>query len=383
MRHSPLLAAAFLLTASAATAGEIEPSAAIGVERHYTSNALDSELALEDWYTLIRGSLKHETELSGTHIKLGGEFQATLYDEYDFENDMAVALSGEATRKLSERLEIRGTLSWRRFSEGDDLPLAGLVLPTSTPTDVLTAGTEIGVDLGQGLALVAGALDTIEVPRETRFPGLPIADLRLNPRRNSARLSAALTRSSGPYAYGLRGSFQNTSADPFPLGVGYRLAMLRAEGKFTGPSGLTLAGAFGMQFLSADLDLYEDWRPTGQVAVIKKFASGLELRGSYAATYESTDTDDPLASYLQRLEVEAKAPLRREIVLGIGLYLEMKRNLLLGYDERSKGAYAEIAYHLTPTSDVVLRVDYSRDRLTVIDAQKNAVDAYVGVTKRI
>jgi hypothetical protein len=279
---------------------------------------------------------------------------------------------------------MRGTLSWRHFNEGDDLPLlAGLVLPTRTSTDVLTAGAELGMDLGNGLALVVGALDTIEVPRETRFPGLPIADLRLNPRRNSARLSAALTRNSGPYAYGLRASFQNTSADPFPLGVGYRLAELRAEGKFAGTGGLTLAGALGMQFLSADFDLHEEWRPTVQLAAIKKFASGFELRGSYSAAYESRDTDDPLASYLQRLEIEAKAAPRPELALGVGLFLEMKRNLLLGYDERSKGIYGEIAYHLTPTSDIVLRVDYSRDRLTVFDVEKDTLDAYVGVTKRI
>lgn len=387
MRPRLLLLAAFLTPiVSPAAAGETEvptPSAEIGVERHYTTNALDSDLELEDWYTLIRGTLRHQVELSGTHIKLGGEFQATLHDEYDLEDDAAFALSAEATRKLSEFFEIRGTLSLRHVSEGDDLPLAGFVLPTRTPTDLLSAGAEIGVDLGNGLGLVVGALDSIEVPAETRFPGLPIADLRLNPRRNTAKLSAALTRSSGSYVYGLRTSLQDTSADPLPLGIGYRLATLQAEGKFTSPHGLTLAGALGLQFLSADLDLYEEWRPILRLAVLKKFANGFELRGSYSASYESNDTDDPLASYLQRLEIEATAPLSPELALGVGLFLEMKRNLLLSYDERSRGVYAEIAYQLTPTSDVVLRVDYSRDGLTVLDFEQDTIDAYVGVTKRI
>src|SRR5690606_35937346 len=145
--------AAFLtctVSSAAIAAGVETPSAVIGVERHYTSNALDSDVELEDWYTLIRGSLQHEAEFSGTHIKFGAEFQATLHDEYDLEDDMAMALSAEATRKLSERFEIRGTLSWRHFTEGDDLPLAGLILPTRTSTDVLSAGAELGMDLGNG-----------------------------------------------------------------------------------------------------------------------------------------------------------------------------------------------------------------------------------------
>lgn len=387
MHHLLVLSAVFASLASPVLAGEATPakptpSAEIAVERHYTTNALDSTLALDDWNTTLRGALAHEVELSGTKVKVSAAFQASLYDTYDFEDDISAALALEATRRLSDALEIRGTLSWRHFSEGDDLPLAGLVLATRTPTDTLAAGGEAGLDLGHGLTLVMGALGTIETPGDTRFPDLA-AQLRLHPRRETAQLSAVLTRSVGSLAYGLRTSLQRVSADPYPLGVGYRQFAPQIEAKYATRGGLTVAGALGAQYLAADEGLAQELRPVVQLAVVQKFTSGLELRGSYAASFESNDTDDPLASYLRRLEVEVSAPVLTHFTVGAGLFLERKSNLLLDYEEKDRGIYGEIVYHLTPMSDVTMRVDWRRDTLTLADEGKTAVDAYVGVARRL
>lgn len=386
LRHCLLpaaLLAALVSSAAAEEAGDAAANASVTLERHFTTNALDSDLELSDWYTLLRGSLAHEIPIEDGRVRLGFEFQGKHYDLYDFEDDLSLALTAEASRKLSERFEIRGTLSWQRFSEGDDLPLGPVVLTTRTDTDRLIAGFELGADLGSGLTLVLGAADNLEVPSKTSFPSLPIAAVELKPQRNRLRLSAALSRSEGSTAYGLRAVLEDTRAGPRPLGVSYRQLSVQGEGRMTLPRGVMLAGALGLQWLEAELDLYEELRPTLQLAAIKKFDGGLELRGSFVAAYQSDDTDDPLASWVERLEIEARAPLRERFTIGAGVFAERRRNLQLGDEERLTGVYGEFVCHLDGMTDILFRLGVLRDVLSIADIDKHTLDAYVGVTRRL
>src|SRR5690606_4987 len=43
-----------------ALADQTGPKISASLERHWTSNALDSEFAIADWYTLLRGSLRQD-----------------------------------------------------------------------------------------------------------------------------------------------------------------------------------------------------------------------------------------------------------------------------------------------------------------------------------
>lgn len=386
MRQCLLPAALLALLVSSAHAEEASPSdknATLVVERHVTSNALDSDLALRDSYTLLRGALARDIPIVDGKLRLSTEFQASLYDRYAIEDDRALALSLEGTRRFGDRLEVRGSLSWRRYSEGDDLAIGPVVLGTRTVTDTLAAGIETGIDMGGGTVLLLGALDTFDKPGLTRFQDDLITPTPLKPERNTASLSAGLKKTLGPTSYALTGSVDLSRADPFPLGVSYAKYALRAETRTTTADGTVFAAALGGEWLRAERRLYDELRPTVEVSAVKALPGGIELRGSYAASYVTRDTDDPLASWVERLEIEAKKALTRQWLFAVGYFAENRENLLLAYDERSRGVYGQIAYAVRPDTAIVLRVDCKRDRLTVIDVDKPVFDAYLGVTRKL
>jgi len=131
-RNMARLTGAGLLLALAATAGHAEETVATGsVERHWTSNALDSEFAIADWYTLLRGSLRRSWGDADANIALEAEFQATRHDVVTIEDDRAAAVSAALFRRLPGGVELRGSLTYRASSEGDELQIGPLALGTA------------------------------------------------------------------------------------------------------------------------------------------------------------------------------------------------------------------------------------------------------------
>src|SRR5690606_34353350 len=93
----------------------------------------DSSHAISDWYTLLRGSLAWRSgDDDDANATLGAEFQATRYDTVSIEDDRLLALTAQAFRRLSPGLELKGTLSYRASSEGDDLSVGPLTLGLRT-----------------------------------------------------------------------------------------------------------------------------------------------------------------------------------------------------------------------------------------------------------
>ena len=95
------------------------------------------------------------------------------------------------------------------------------------------------------------------------------------------------------------------------------------------------------------------------------------------AAFETQDSDDPLASWLRRGEIELRMKFDERLAAGVGLFDQMKENLLLENRELSRGLYVEANWQATPRFAVVLRADYARTFKTVIDERKTVLDAYV------
>ena len=102
-----------------------------------------------------------------------------------------------------------------------------------------------------------------------------------------------------------------------------------------------------------------------------------------SAAFETIDTDDPLASWQQRLEIEGRWAATERLTLAAGAFFESRMNLLLENREYSEGVYAEAAYAVTPAMSLVFRADAERSRATIIDVRKNSLDAFVGLRTKL
>lgn len=383
-------AAAGVFALSCTVCAQAEPDnglhATSSVERHWTSNALDSDQAIPDWYTLIRGSLEQQWGGDEANVKLGAEFEATRYDTVKIENDRALALSMQAFRQLRPGLELRGSLSYRVFSDGDDLSLGPFAIGTRTPKHIFGATGQIGIDLGSSTTLIIDAAGSHEKIGTTHFENDLILPVKLDPDLNRAQLGARLTRTLGQFAIGTSGSALLVSVkklgDP-PVALSLTQYMLRGEIGYTAEDGSTIGLALGGELLRGADDSYSQLRPTWQASFTKKLPQGFELRGTYFGRYETIDSDDPLASWLQHAELELGLALRENLALASGIFAEIKDNLLFENSERKRGVFAELTYNTTPSTAIVLRVDYSRLFKTVIEERQSAVDAFIGVRAKI
>ncbi|RUM99768.1 hypothetical protein EET67_02465 [Pseudaminobacter arsenicus] len=361
-------------------------SVTTSVERHHTSNALDSSFAVPDWYTLMRGSLQHQWQHETGYVRLGAEAEASRYDTISIENDRAAVLQLEATGKTSPELELRGALTYRISSQGDDLPIATLILGTRTKKQVFAAETQIGIDLGGGTALVLELADAYEKIGAARFQQSLLAPAKLDPDRNRLVVGARLVRSVGPLAYGVSASTTSVAVEELgfpPVGLSLSQYALRLEGAWTDADAGSLNSAIGFEMLRGAEGIYEDIRPTYRVAFAKPLPNGFELRGALFARFETADSDDPLASWLRRGEIEARLRVSDQLLLASGLFGESKDNLLLENQERAHGAYAEASYDATRTMALVVRVDFTDRFLTVLDERRKTLDAFVGIRTKL
>ena len=363
-----------------------DPAFASSIERHWTSNALDSDTAVSDWYTLLRGSLERQWGDAAANVKLGGEFQATRHDTVSIENDRALALSAQAFRQLDSGLELRGSLTYRLSSEGDDLSIGPLTLGMRTQKQVFGVAGQVGIDLGNATSLILDVADSFETTGPTHFQGDLLLPARLDPDLNRFQLGARVTRTLGQFAVGASGSALLMSVEDLgnpPVALSLSQYTLRGEAALTGADGSTVGMAAGGEFLRGAQDIYSRLRPTWQLTVTKPLPYDLELRGTCFGRYETADSDDPLASWVRRAELELGTRVREDFAVSSGVFAEAKENLLFENVERSRGVYAEASYAMNRSNALVFRVDFSRTFKTVIDVRESTVDAFVGLRTRL
>ncbi len=360
--------------------------AASSIEQHWTGNALGSDRTIADWYTLLRGSLQWRAGDDDANISLATEFRTIRFDTVSIEDDRALTLSAQAFRRLTPAIELKGTLSYQASSEGDDLSIGPLLLGMRTPKQTFGAGGQIGIDLGDTTSLILEAADSFERVGATRFQHDLLIPVQLDPDRNRAQLAGRLTRSAGPFAFGASGSALRVSVERLgnpPVTLSLVQYALRGEFTYTAADGSKLEVALGGELLRGERGIYRRLRPAWQVTFDKKLPHGLELRGTYFGRFETVDSDDPLASWLERGELEFGARLREKLAAAAGIFAEAKENLLFENVEHTRGLYAELTCETTRSTAIVLRIDFSRTFKTLIDERQNTVDAFVGLRAKI
>ncbi|TAN10450.1 MAG: hypothetical protein EPN45_06495 [Rhizobiaceae bacterium] len=360
--------------------------AAVSLDRHFTTNALDSDLAFSDFYRELRGSLFHTFKQSNGYIRLGGAFRATSYDRIRIEDDRSLILLAEAYRHLTDRIELRGTLTWRLASIGDDLRIGDLAIGTRTRSNDFGGALQAGIDLGGGNALILEAGDTVERYGKARFQDDLIRPAKIEPDRNRLALGATWRHTDGRLRYGVAVSaaFVNTEklGDP-PIAYSLANYVLRGEIHYETAGGTAIEASLGVAMLKGAHGIYEETRPAYSLLVKQPLKGGIELRGSLTGSYDLLDGDDPLAGWRQRLEFEANFPLGEAVAFGIGVFHQREDNLFLGNTERSNGVYLEFDYAVRKDTTLVARADFSECRTSVVDTRKKTLDTFLGFRTKL
>lgn len=363
-----------------------EPSAIVSVERHFTSNAFDSPFARADWYTLLRGSLGHTFQQRKGSVRVGAEFQATRYGTYGIEDDTAAALAVDVHRRLGEKFEIRGTLSYGVVEEGDDLEFGPLAIGTSTRKHIVGGRLQFGADLGNAAALVLEVAESFEKAGDTSFEQDIFLPAKLEPDTNRLKISAALSRKNGGTAFGALASLNLVSVEKIgfpPSALSFAEFTLKGEARHTGEDGTVIGLALGAQLLRGAGGLFTGLRPTYQALFVRPLPKGFELRGSVTGAFDTVDSDDPLCSWLQRGELEFRFRPTEKLVFGGGAFAEAKENLLFENRELSRGVYGEVAYDAGKRVTLVFRADFATTLATVVETRKRTTDIFVGIRTKI
>ena len=375
------LGLSILLVCTAQADVELPAKANISVERHFTTNALGSDLAVSDWYTLLRGALLREWGDKDAYVTLGAELRATRHDRMAIEDDRALAFTAQAFRRLRPGLELRGTLAYGLSSDGDHLALGPLTIGRRALKQTFGIQGQLGIDLGNATSLIIEAGDSFEHVGRTRFQHGMLPSIQMDPNRNRLQAGFRLARTIENLTIGTSGSAMVVTVQSLgtpPVAVGFARYGLRGELSWTGTDGSTLGVTAGAELLDAENGLYRRIKPSWQITLRKPLPHDLEVKGTYFARFEDVDTDDPLASWLHRAEMEAAVKIGAKLGLSAGLFWQEKENLLFENKEKGRGIYAEANYQLTETMTAVLRLDASRIFRTVLDTREDTVDVFVG-----
>lgn len=369
-----------------ALADQPAPKVSASLERHWTSNALDSEFAVADWYTLLRGSLRQDIGDDEANAGVAAEFQLTRHDRIAIEDDRSIAVSAHAFGRLSPTLELRGTLTWSAFSKGDHLEIGPLVIGTRALKQVAAAQVQMGVALDEVTALVLDVSNVFETTGRTRFEEDVIGPTRLDPDVNKFRLAARVMSTIGPLAAGGSLSALFASVEKLgspPVSLSYALYGAQGELEMRSEAGLTVGMAFGAEALRGAHGVYSEIRPAWNVKAAMLLPKDFELRGAWFGRYETGDSDDPLASWLHRAEVELGWKATGRLALSTGVYREVKQNLLMENEERGRGFYAQATYALSKPLSAVFRVDMSKTFKTILDIRERTTHVFIGLRAQI
>src|SRR5690606_14393457 len=97
------------------------------------------------------------------------DMELRRFDTYDIEDDAAFGIGAETTIRASDTLELRGTMSVRTISDGDDIAVEDLILGTRTRKTVLAGAFQAGRLLAPDTVLVLEAAAAREFAGRTHF----------------------------------------------------------------------------------------------------------------------------------------------------------------------------------------------------------------------
>lgn len=361
-------------------------TASLTLSRHVTTNALDRPLALTDWYTALRGSIDSKVGHELGSSRVSANLEIKRYDTYAIENDIALGGSTETTIAISDNLELRGTLAAQLAEEGDDLFLGDDVfIGIRTRKIVLSAGLQAGLRLDAATVLALEGSVTREKPEDTYFEDGLLAPVRLDPDRDRFRAGAKLTRTHGTFSYGGYGAAGLMRSDP--IGFLPQLDVLAyAAGAHAGmrfSNGAAVAASIGLHALRLLDSAFQEQRLTYELAAETPLPGGFSLRGVLKADYDPKTNDDPVATWVRRLELEAGYQHTPALRFGTGLFAERRENVGLENTETARGLYAEAGWQATRTLALSLRVDAIRKILEELGLQRDTVDVHLAVSAKL
>ena len=389
MRLFPVVPLVSFVTALATQAPAQEQATAtkatLSLSRHHTTNALDSPLALNDWYSLLRGSIEKALEHDMGSTRIAGEFELRHFDTYDFEDDASAALSVSTTIRASETLELRSTLSLGLVSEGDDLAIGDVVVGMRTRRATFAASLQAGLRLSPDTILVLESAASREKPGKTRFQADVLAPVNLESTRDRIRFAATLTRTHGSFSYGVFGAAGLLRTDPIGLLPQLRIADYgaRLHGRIATETGAVLSGAIGIEALKLLDAPFSQTRLSYDLAAETPLPAGLSLRGSLKAGYDLASKDDPLAVWVRRYQAETGYRATAVLRFGAGIFIERRDNIGLETTERLRGIYGEAVWQAREQLAVTLRVDSTKRAFEGLDFERRAIEVQLGLSAKL
>lgn len=376
-------AVALGLLATAARAGEAAETgkATVTLARHFTTNALDGPVAIADWYTHLRGTLTRTVSHGPGDTTLSAGLDIRRYDTLAIENDAALTLGTETALRLSESVELRGTLALRLVDDGDDIAVGDLIIGTRTPRATLSGGLQAGIRLAPGTVLVMEGSASREHVGRARFEDGIAPPERLEPNRTRLRAGAGLTATRGGFSYrvAVAGGLMRSDESPLLAGFDRLDAAARMLGAATFGKGAAISAELGVETITV-AGIHSATRPAYAVAVSAPLGDTLSLRASLRAGYDLASTDDPLVVWARRLELEAGYQPSPALRIGIGAFDELREFTAYGTRENGRGAYAELAWTGHGTVTVLLRIDAAKRRLMPLDLPRDSIEVKAALT---
>lgn len=346
-----------------------------------SSNILDDGSELGDIGLHLRGALSESRDTGIGTLHFETAVDLLNYRRYHFADQQTLSVNVSQARGGDGPLSYTSHLGYAIGDSGDDLALAGVVLGLRQAIQNFSGGGSLKLELGDGMTAALGFEERYDDVGKARFAA-DLPDTKVNPDRNLASGSFGIAKKADGVEYGLIAKvarislFQQT---PFQNAVPFDSYALRGRFIIEDAGGWRLTGEIGFRQLRDGLGIYDRVRPVYALAAERAFAAGFKLSGRLTCDFETDDTDDPLATYRRRLEIEASVNLPYAVVLGAGAFVEAGDNLLLENRERGFGVYGAVGYKPQPRLQFLLRVDYDRRRQTIIDVDEDTLAARFGV----
>lgn len=376
------LSLAFHPFAEQALAGETSaPAGTLLYETRATSDAFDDGSGIADQVMTLRGAFEVSSDTELGHLGFSAGLNVEEYRRLRFLSDRAALASMVLAREFADSIVLRSKIGYRGESDGDFIRIADFILPTRTPVNIFDGSLDAAWSPSKKLALSASFVQSYELRGATDFgPGLP--DTRISPDVATTRAGLTLRLAAGNNSAFVAQS-RTVVVAPYraplaALRIGSARIELAAGYETVLANGAEAAASFGAVFLTDDLNVAEGYYPTYKLA-IKRAVSERSASLTVSGDIDTDDTDDPLASYVHRAELEAtwgpSVPWR----FRAGLFAEWRDNLALGNWEKAAGIYTSVAFTPADSRTLLLRIDYDERFVSGPDIRNPTLTASLGL----
>lgn len=346
-----------------------------------TSNALDGPVAISDTIMHLRGTIDGARDTDIGRFEFSGSAEIFEYRDIDFQSDRYANLQLGYAREFTPDFGLRGSLGYAIKDEGDDIAIGPVIFGVRTSSQIFSGGIEAVMRLTPATIATFSVASDYEMVGDSRFT-IGLSDLRLLPDRSTTVLGGRLAHQVGNGAVSLTAratavdlhemqpGFAAIASDRLRLTAGYE-TVLRG--------GLEIGAEAGVTYLRDEFELFERAYPVYTLVAAGPAPGGTQLRLSLRGYVDTLDTDDLLASYIHRGELEIAKPLPYALTVSAGIFGEYRENVVLENEEEAAGVYVALGYEIASGSTMLLRLDYDRRHRTLFDTREETLKGTLGV----